>query len=202
MPDWVTFLLHYSEHFIYAGLFLILFLGGLGLPIPEEITLLVGGILVNLGIIRLYPTLAVLYGGAIMGDLVLYSIGRKWGHGIITHRQLRKIFSESRLEWVREFFKKHGNKTVFIARFFTGFRVATFLVAGTLEMKPGSFLFFDALAALIIVPLLVSLGYYFGANMNWLLDLFTEIDFLIKLAFVLAVVIAVSYYLFCRKSAS
>jgi len=202
LPDWVTFLLHYSEHFIYAGLFLVLFLGGLGLPIPEEITLLSGGILVNLGIIRLYPTLAVLYAGAIMGDMALYSIGRKWGHGIITHRQLRKIFSESRLEWVREFFKKHGNKTVFIARFFTGFRVATFLVAGTLEMKSGSFLFFDSLAALIIVPLLVCLGYYFGANIGWLSDLFTEIDFLIKLGFVLAAAIAVMYYLFCRKSAS
>jgi membrane protein DedA with SNARE-associated domain len=201
LPDWVTFLLHYSEHFIYAGLFLVLFLGGLGLPLPEEITLLSGGILVNLGIIRLYPTLAVLYAGAIMGDMALYSIGRKWGHGIITHRQLRKIFSESRLEWVREFFKKHGNKTVFIARFFTGFRVATFLVAGTLEMKSGSFLFFDALAALIIVPLLVCLGYYFGANIGWLSALFTEIDFLIKLGLVLAAAIAVSYYLFCRKSA-
>ncbi len=199
MSDWVTFLLHYSEHFIYAGLFLILFLGGLGLPLPEEITLLTGGIFVHLGIIRLYPTLVVLYAGAIMGDMALYSIGRKWGHGIITHQQLRKIFSEQRLEKVKEFFKKHGNKTVFIARFFTGFRVATFLVAGTLEMKPRSFLFFDSLAALIIVPLLVSLGYYFGANIGWLSDLFTQIDFLIKLGLVLAAVFAVLYY-FCKKS--
>ena len=134
-----------------------------------------------------------------MGDMALYSIGRKWGQGIITHRQLRKIFSEQRLEKVRGFFKKHGNKTVFIARFFTGFRVATFLAAGTLEMKPLSFLFFDSLAALIIVPLIVSLGYYFGANIGWLSDLFTQIDFLIKLGLVLAAVFAVLYY-FCKKS--
>ncbi|MDP3038708.1 MAG: DedA family protein, partial [Deltaproteobacteria bacterium] len=148
MPDLVIFLTNYSEQFIYAGLFLILFLCGLGLPIPEELTLLAGGFFVHLGITRFYPTLVTVFVGVLIGDMAMYSIGRKWGQGIITHRQMRKFFSESRLERAKQFFCDHGSKTIFIARFLSGFRVAAFLAAGTMGMKPGKFLILDTLAAL------------------------------------------------------
>jgi len=79
------FLANYSEQFIYGGLFVVLILCGLGLPFPEELTLLTGGFFVHLGIARFYPILAVAFAGVIIGDLIIYSIGRRWGHGIITH---------------------------------------------------------------------------------------------------------------------
>ena len=199
MPDLVIFLINYSEHFIYAGLFLILFLCGLGLPVPEELTLLAGGFLVHLGIIRFYPTLGIVFVGVLIGDMVIYSIGRKWGQGIITHRHMRKFFSESRLERGKRFFGDHGNKTIFIARFLSGFRVAAFLAAGTMGMKPGKFLILDTLAALIMVPLLVLLGYFFGANIGWLTELFSRIDFLLKVGAVLSGVAALVYFLLKRK---
>ncbi|MDI6755616.1 MAG: DedA family protein [Thermodesulfobacteriota bacterium] len=202
MPDSVIFLINYSEHFIYAGFFLILFLCGLGLPIPEEITLLAGGFLIYQGSIRFYPTLATLFVGVITGDMAMYSIGRKWGQGIITHRHMRKIFSESRLERAKQFFRDHGSKTIFIARFISGFRVAAFLAAGTMGMKPGKFLFLDTLAALIMVPLLILLGYFFGANIGWLTELFTRIDFLLKAGAVLGVVAALAYWLWKRKKSA
>jgi len=202
LSDIIVFLINYSEQFIYAGLFLILFFSGLGLPIPEEITLLTGGFLVNLGLTRFYPTLAAVFVGVLTGDMALYSIGRRWGHGIITHRHLRKIFSEKRLERVRKFFRDHGSKTIFIARFVSGFRVAAFLAAGTIGMKPGKVLFLDFLAALIAVPVLLCLGYYFGANIGWLADLFTRLDFLLKMGAVLGGVAGLGYYLLKRKKSS
>lgn len=202
MPDFVIFLLSYSEQFIYAGLFLVLFLCGLGLPIPEEVTMLASGFLIQLGIIRLYPTLGVLFVGVLTGDIAMYSIGRKWGHGIITHRHMRKIFSEERLERARQFFRDHGSKTVFIARFITGFRVAAFLAAGTMGMKPGKFLFLDALGALIIIPILLSLGYYFSTHLDWLSAVFSRIDLLIQLGAVLAGLTGLGYYLWKRKTSS
>lgn len=202
MSEIVVFLINYSEQFIYAGLFLILFFSGLGLPIPEEITLLTGGFLVNLGLTRFYPTLATVFVGVLTGDMALYSIGRKWGHGIIAHRHLRKIFSEKRLERVRRFFRDHGSKTIFVARFVSGFRVAAFLAAGTIGMKPSKVLFLDFLAALIAVPILLFLGYYFGANIGWLADLFTRLDFLLKMGAVLGGVVGLGYYLLKRKKSS
>jgi membrane protein DedA with SNARE-associated domain len=194
------FLANYSEHFIYAGLFLILLIAGLGLPIPEELTLLTGGFFVHLGIARFYPILTVAFVGVLIGDLIIYSIGRKWGHGIITHQHLHKVFTEKRLQRVRQFFCDHGNKTIFIARFLSGFRVATFLAAGTMGVKPGQFLFLDILAALIMVPLLVGLGYYFGASIGWITAVATRIDWVLKILTILIITAVVLFYLWKKKT--
>jgi membrane protein DedA with SNARE-associated domain len=202
LSDIGIFLLNYSEHFIYAGLFLVLFFSGLGLPIPEEITLLTGGFLVNLGVAGFYPTLASVFLGVLTGDMAMYSIGRRWGHGIITHRHLRRIFCEERLERVRQFFRHHGSKTIFIARFISGFRMAAFLAAGTMGVKPSKFLFLDFLAALIAVPLLLYLGYYFGENIGWLAGVFTRLDSLLKMGAVLGGLVVLGYFLWKRKKSS
>ncbi len=202
MPDLVILLGNYSDKFIYAGLFLILFLCGLGLPIPEELTLLAAGFFLHLEMIHLYPTLATVFVGVLIGDLAMYSIGRKWGRGILTHRHMRKFFSDQRLERARQFFCDHGSKTILIARFLSGFRVAAFLAAGTMGMMPAKFLILDTLAALIMVPLFLLLGYTFGANIDWLSNLFTRIDFLLKLAAVLTGIAVVVYFLFKRKKSA
>ena len=202
MSDVGIFLINYSEHFIYGGLFLILFFSGLGLPIPEEITVLTGGFLINLGFIHFYPTFVAVFVGVLTGDMAMYSIGRRWGHGIITHRHMRRVFSEERLERVRQFFRDHGSKTIFIARFISGFRVAAFLAAGTMGMKPGKFLFFDFLAALIGVPLFLCLGYFFGAHIEWLANAFTRIDSLLKMGGVLGVLILLAYFLLKKKKST
>jgi len=198
LSDIAILFIDYSEAFIYAGLFLILFLCGLGLPIPEEITLLVGGFLVNLGFIRLYPTLSVVFMGILTGDLAIYSIGRKWGHGIITHHHLHEVFSEGRLERVRQFFRDHGSKTILIARFIAGFRVAAFLAAGTMGMKPVQFVVLDSLGALIMIPLLIALGYYFGLKMEWLGQVINRLDFILLVLGILGAII-LSIYLILRK---
>jgi membrane protein DedA with SNARE-associated domain len=198
LSDIAILFLDYSEAFIYAGLFLILFLCGLGLPIPEEITLLAGGFLVNLGFIHLYPTLTVVFVGILTGDLAMYSIGRKWGHGILTHRHLHEIFSEKRLERVRQFYRDHGSKTILIARFISGFRVAAFLAAGTMGMKPVQFAVLDTLGALIMIPLLIALGYYFGLKMEWLGQVIHRLDFILVVLGILAAII-LCIYLILKK---
>ena len=73
-------------------------------------TLLTAGFLVNLEILRLYPTVITIFIGVLVGDLALYSIGWKWGKGIFTHRYMRKVFSENRLENVVSFSGTTGTK--------------------------------------------------------------------------------------------
>ena len=202
MSNETLFLLHYSEPFIYAGFFLILFLCGLGLPIPEELTLLSGGFFIHLAILRLYPTLAVSFLGILGGDLAIYAIGKKWGPDLLHHPILRKIITESRLEKGRQFFQDHGNKTVFIARFISGFRVPVFFASGTMGIKLGRFLWLDFLGALILIPLLILLGYYFGASISWLAEVITRIDHLLKFLAVLACVAVLVFYLWLRRKPS
>ena len=202
MPDQTFFLLSYSEPFIYAGLFMLLFLCGLGLPVPEELTLLTGGFFIRLGIIRIYPALAVGFLGILIGDLVIYSIGKKWGQDLLNHRRLRKIITECREERGRQFFQQHGNKTVIIARFISGFRVAAFFAAGTMGVTLGKFLMLDLLGVLILVPLLLVLGYYFGESIVWLSEVFNRIDFLLMVLAVAAGLVILGYYLWKRKKSS
>jgi membrane protein DedA with SNARE-associated domain len=196
------FLLSYSEPFIYAGLFLILLLCGLGLPIPEELTLLSGGFFVHLGIIRVYPTLAVGFLGILGGDLAIYAIGKKWGQDILNHQHFRKIITKSRVEKGRQFFQDHGKKTIFIARFISGFRVPVFFAAGTMGIKLGRFLWLDFLGALILIPLLILLGYYFGASIMWLGEVITRIDYLLRILAVVGCVAALIFYLWLRRKPS
>ena len=202
MSNETLFLLHYSEPFIYAGLFLILFLCGLGLPIPEELTLLSGGFFIHLGIVRFYPTLAVTFLGILGGDLAIYAIGKKWGPDLLNHQHLRKIITESRLEKGRQFFRDHGKKTIFIARFISGFRVPVFFAAGTMGIKLGRFLWLDFLGSLILIPLLILLGYYFGASIWWLAEVITRIDHLLRILAILACVAALIFYLWLRRKPS
>jgi membrane protein DedA with SNARE-associated domain len=197
--DLTLFLISYSAQFIYAGLFLLLFLSGLGLPFPEEMTLLTAGFLVHLEILRLYPTVITIFIGVLVGDLALYSIGWKWGKGIFTHRYMHKVFSENRLENVRQFFRDHGNKTIFIARFISGFRVAAFLAAGSMRMKPGKVLLYDFFAALVYIPLLLALAYYFGEKIQLLTDVVARVDFIVKIVLVLAGLMGLGYYLLKKK---
>jgi membrane protein DedA with SNARE-associated domain len=193
------FLISYSEPLIYAGLFMILFLCGLGLPIPEELSLLTGGFFVYLGVIRIYPTLVICLLGILGGDLAIYSIGKKWGLDLLNHGKLRRVITKTRLERGRQFFCDHGSKTVFIARFISGLRVAAFFAAGTMGVKPGKFLLLDFLGALILIPLLILLGYYFGESIGWLSEVVNQIDFLLTVLGILIGVAALGYYLWKRK---
>src|SRR5712671_717543 len=66
----------YIEHFTYAGLFVILLLCGLGLPIPEDVALLAGGYLVHRGTTRYPLTILISFLGVVAGDNSLFFLAR------------------------------------------------------------------------------------------------------------------------------
>ena len=113
---------------------------------------------------------------------------------------MRRIITATRLQRVRQFFCDHGSKTIFIARFISGFRVAAFFAAGTMGVKMGKFLLLDFLGTLILLPLLILLGYYFGESIGWLSEVVNQIDLLLSVLGVLIGLAALGYYL-CRKKA-
>ncbi len=75
----------YIEHFTYLGLFVVLMLCGLGLPIPEDVALLAGGYLAHRGITRYPITLAVSLLGVVTGDNSLFFMGRRFGTGLVRY---------------------------------------------------------------------------------------------------------------------
>lgn len=142
----------------YLGLFVLVILTGLGLPLPEDAVVLGGGYLVHTGQTRLYPTIAVALLGVLAGDVLLYLAGRRFGPAVIRQRRFARWLSPERMERARRFFERWGGGAVFVGRFVMGLRAAVFLTAGTLRMSFPRFFAINLAGALLSVPLLVWLG--------------------------------------------
>ncbi|MDY7032756.1 MAG: DedA family protein [Thermodesulfobacteriota bacterium] len=195
----VAFLTTHSQYIIYISTFSVLVLGGLGFPIPEEVTLLGSGFLAYEGFSNLIIALPVCYAGVLLGDFILFSLGRRWGDDIIKHRLLVRHITEKRLDRARKFFDGHGLKTVFIARFVSGFRIVAFATAGILKMRVCHFLTINTLAALISVPLFILIGYLFGANINTVIEIFYRTDTLIFVSISVSICLFLTYRFWKKK---
>ncbi len=156
----------YIQHWTYFGLFAVLALCGMGLPVPEDVALLAGGYLAHRGIIQYPMTLAVSLFGVVAGDNSLYFLGRRFGTGLVAYLGVGRPNSRRQIARLRGFMERHGHMAIFYARFLAGVRALVYLTAGSLGVKPTRFFIYDALGALISVPIVVSLGYVFGAQIG------------------------------------
>jgi len=156
------------QHFPYLGLFVLLVLGTLGLPFPEDGILLLSGFLAAQDYIKPLPAFLVVYSGLLMTDFLLYSVGKRYGRRIVEHRKFQKIITNDRLTKLEEKFKKWGVLVVFFGRHLLGLRAQIFLVAGVLKMSWKKFLMIDAVSALFTITLWCGLGYLGGNQIQTL----------------------------------
>jgi membrane protein DedA with SNARE-associated domain len=143
----------FIDNFTYLGIFLVLFGAGLGLPIPEEGTILAAGVLAHEHVVRWWIALPVCLLGVLSGDVVLYWVGHHWGEHILDWRLVRRVLSRPREERLMDAYRRHGVKIVFTARHVMGLRAAAFLTAGIARIPFWKFLAVDAAAALVGVPI-------------------------------------------------
>lgn len=154
----------------YGLVFLVLLAAGFGLPLPEDIPLVMGGVLVHRGQAHLFPMILTGYLGIIIGDSIMFQLGRRFGSrvGSAPGFFARIVTPEKRAK-VEGMFKKHGEKIVMLARFLPGVRTVTYFTAGSVGMRFSRFLLYDSIAALGSAPIFVLLGYYFGADIESLM---------------------------------
>ncbi len=155
MADWI-------EHFTYLGVFIALMAGGLGVPIPEDVPLLVGGYLCASGAARLELMLPLCLLGALGSDCLIYGIGRRYGLSVRRLPMVRWAVSKRNLLQARTAFRAHSGKSLLAARFIPGVRFATFFTAGAFRVPLWKLLVFDGLAALVSVPIVLLVGYIFA----------------------------------------
>lgn len=190
----------YIEHFSYLGLFVVLMLCGLGMPIPEDVVLLTGGYLVHRGITRYPITLAVSLFGVVAGDNSLFFMGRHFGSGLVRYFSIGRPGRKSQIERIEGFMQRHGHRAIFYARFLAGLRALVYLSAGSFGVRPTVFLLYDLLGALISVPIVVTLGYVFGKQLEWLVKYIGGFERLIMIVAVLCVAVYGTRLLVLRKS--
>ena len=187
-----------SEAALYFVLFGILIFSGLGLPVPEEATLILGGYLAYLQFIDFWTAFWVLSLGIVAADLVGYSLGRlggDWIYGKISHWRVAAILFEN----AKIYFEKYGEKMVLFTRPLLSVRVAIPMLAGHFRMNLTKFIIYDLLGALPWTFFLLYLSYYFGSG----LELITEVKEIKHIMFgiIIALVVVVAVRLIRRAPA-
>lgn len=181
----------------YLAVFVVLLICGFGVPIPEDITLVAGGVIAGLGYANVHVMCVVGLIGVLAGDSTMFIIGRVFGTRALRLRWVAYLLTPRRYARVQAKFSRHGTRLMFVARFLPGLRSPIYLTAGmTRRVSFLKFLALDGLAALISVPLWVYLGYYGAQNHEWLLTWLRRGKFVV---FAVLAVLAVIVFIYYRR---
>ena len=145
------------------AIFLALVLTSFGFPVPEDVSLLGAGVLVELGHATLIQALVIGYCGVLTGDLIAFH----WGRNVGMHPtgRLAKLVGPDDIAWIARFYDRWGAGAILIARQFPGMRLPAFFFAGASGVPLSRFIVVDGAAACITVGLFVNLGRHFAHDL-------------------------------------
>ncbi len=186
-------LLAWLSHYGYAGLFSLLLLGIVGLPVPDETLLVFSGYLISKG--RLHPALAFAAGlvGSASGISVSYLIGRTVGVDVVNRYGRWLHLTHERLDRIHRWFERSGEWLLAIGYFIPGVRHFTAIAAGISELEYRTFAAFAYSGAAVWVATFLSIGYFVGENWHATMALVHRYTLIITL--LLAMVLAVGWIL-------
>lgn len=154
----------------YLGIALILVLGGLGLPVPEEAPIILAAILSKSEKLWWPVALASCLTGVLLGDFIVYFIGFVYGEKVMNLRFTQKLLTPARETQIQGYFHRHGVKILILGRFAVGFRTAAYLTAGILKLPLLKLFLTDLFAATLSTLLMFGLGYFFAHQIQTSLD--------------------------------
>jgi membrane protein DedA with SNARE-associated domain len=154
------------EYFSYGGLLIVLLLGSVGLPIPEEVPIVAAGMLSHQQAMRWWLALPTCIVGVFAGDLILYWAGRHWGERVLDQALIGRLLTRARLEQVQAGYRRRGVLIVFLARNVMGLRAAAFVGAGVGGLPFWKFAAADGAAIGYGVPLNFGLAYLFSRHLH------------------------------------
>ncbi len=163
LAKWVVDVVH---SFGYAGVFALIVLGDLRLPIPTELTLPLAGFLVGQGRLSFIPVLMTATAARVTTSLILYALGLRIGTERL--RRLIKRFKflfTSDVDKVSKVFERHGGKAVVIGHLVPGVGALISIPAGLKRMPIWRrFLGCTVLGATLWTGALVGLGWALGSR--------------------------------------
>jgi membrane protein DedA with SNARE-associated domain len=183
------------QQFPYFGLFLLLVLGAVGFPFPEDAVLILCGFMIHTDVVQPLPALIVVGIGMLMTDFFLYHVGRKFGRKIVSHKRFRKIISSRRLVRLKRLFEKWGTVVIFLGRHLVGLRSQIFLVAGVLKMPRIKFVFADAISSMVTMSIMVGAGYWGGSTLEKIRKNMEDAGYALLILLLIAIVALMIWWL-------
>ena len=155
---------------VAAFVFLLIEEGGVPVPVPGDVLMLVLGVHAREGIVSLWQAIGVTWAGTIIGSSTLYWISRSAGRGLV-YRYGRFIrLTPERLDATEGWLKQHGFSAVFLGRLVPGLRIVTTVACGVFEVP--FLVFFPAMSigGLLYIVVYTLLGYFLGPPVLRLLE--------------------------------
>jgi membrane protein DedA with SNARE-associated domain len=185
------------QHYGYLAVFLLPMLESTGLPVPGETMLLTAAVYAaTTGRLSIAGVIAAAATGAIVGDNLGYLIGRRGGRALALRFGRFIRIGPKQLRMGERFFERHGDKTVFLARFVTVLRTIGAFLAGVSRMRYRSFLIFNAAGGICWALLYGLLAYALGRQYDRYHNLINQSGIVLA---ILGVVLVVLFIVFGRE---
>ncbi len=130
--------------------------------IEGPVVTIIAAMLASLGAFAWPVVLVFSILGDMLGDVLLYGAGRKWGMGFVRGPAKYLGITEKLVLRMEKYFQKHGGKTIFAVKSTTGLCWATFVTAGIVKMDFKKFLQYSLFGGIVWSGFLVALGYFYG----------------------------------------
>jgi undecaprenyl-diphosphatase len=153
--------------YLLVGVFAFLETGaGVGLIVPGETVMLLGGAVAGQGAINVYLLIAIAWFCAWAGDSTSFFIGRRLGRGFVLRNGPRVGITHERFERVEDYFGRHGGKTILVGRFVSLVRALAPFVAGSSGMRYRNFLPYSVLGTGLWASAHILIGYFFSRSID------------------------------------
>lgn len=190
------FLIHYFTLLIsqtgYLGVGILMALESMIAPVPSEAVMPFAGFLWFEKTFSFWGILLASTMGSMIGSLISYYLGAYGGRTAIKKFGRYLLLSEHHLLATENFFKKYGDKTIFVSRFIPVIRHLISIPAGIGRMPIGKFILYTAAGAALWNSFLAYLGYYLGSNWSKIRE-YSEI---IDLVIIIGIIAAVGYFFY------
>ncbi|KOS60234.1 DedA family protein [Lysinibacillus agricola] len=160
----MEFMNDFISQYGYLAIFLLLSLGIIGLPIPDEILMMFIGYMCQEGNLSFTLSIILSFLGSSTGMIISYLIGNKLGKPIILKYGKWVGLNNKRFTKVERWFQRFGPWTIIIGYYVPGIRHLTSYISGITQMKFRYYLAFACFGALTWVLIFISIGYFVGVT--------------------------------------
>jgi membrane-associated protein len=149
-----VFFIVFAESGLFFGFFL-----------PGDSLLFTAGVLASQGVYNIWALIGICFLGAVLGDNVGYTFGKKVGPKIFS-KEDSLLFKKSHLLKAKKFYEKYGSKTIILARFVPIVRTFAPIVAGAGEMQYKTFVLNNLVGGAIWTFSMPLAGYVLGRSID------------------------------------
>ncbi|MFZ2038706.1 MAG: DedA family protein [Minisyncoccia bacterium] len=171
--EYLQLIFGYLDSFSYLALFVLAFFSGIVVPVPEEIIIIAAGWFVSRGFMNLPISWFIIILAIFISDNLIFRLCRTDNHLI---NKFRNRVLAMKIMKHRDYMEKHIDKTIFLSRFIPFMRFVGPILAATIKTPKKDFFIFNTLAIVVYTTLILSVGYFFSDQMNYIAHSIKEFD--------------------------